>query len=53
MKQNEVLDVSGHLQIIKIYKDGTEEKVFDDHNVITSGMGVGLAMLFAGQGTLT
>jgi hypothetical protein len=50
MKQNEVLDVSGHLQIIKIYKDGTEEKVFDDHNVITSGMGVGLAMLFAGQG---
>jgi hypothetical protein len=50
MKQNDVLDPSGHLQIFKIYKDGTEEKVFDDHNVITSGMGVGLAMLFAGQG---
>mgnify|MGYP003146104189 CR=1 FL=1 len=51
MKQNDVLDVSGHLQIIKVYKDGTEEKVYDDHNVITSGMGVGLSMLFAGQGT--
>ena len=51
MKQNDVLDVSGHLQIIKVYKDGTEEKVYDDHNVITSGMGVGLSMLFAGQGS--
>jgi hypothetical protein len=53
MKNNELLDVSGHLQIIKVYKDGTEEKVYDDHNVITSGMGVGLAMLFAGQGNNT
>ena len=50
MKQNDVLNVSGHLQIYKVYKDGTEEKVYDDHNVVTSGMGVGLAMLFAGQG---
>ena len=50
MRQNDLLDVSGHLQIFKVYKDGTEEKVYDDHNVITSGMGVGLAMLFAGQG---
>lgn len=53
MKQNDVLDVSGHLQIFKVYKDGSEEKVYDDHNVITSGMGVGLAMLFAGQGDST
>ena len=50
MRQNDILDVSGHLEIYKVYKDGTEEKVHDDHNVITSGMGVGLAMLFAGQG---
>ena len=50
MRQNDILDVSGHLEIIKVFKDGTEEKVYDDHNVITSGMGVGLAMLFAGQG---
>ena len=51
MKQNDVLSPSGHLEIYKIYKDGTEEKVFDDHNVITSGMGVGLATLFVGQGS--
>lgn len=53
MRQNDLLDVSGHLQIFKVYKDGTEEKIHDDHNVITSGMGVGLAMLFAGQGDNT
>tara|TARA_R110000824_G_scaffold388900_2_gene584665 strand:+ start:515 stop:1102 length:588 start_codon:yes stop_codon:yes gene_type:complete len=53
MKQNDILDVSGHLEIFKIFSDGTEEQVFDDHNVITSGMGVGLAMLFAGQGSST
>jgi len=53
MKQNDILDVSGHLEIFKIFSDGTEERVFDDRNVITSGMGVGLAMLFAGQGDNT
>jgi hypothetical protein len=51
MRQNEVLDVSGHLTIVKVFKDGTEEVVYDDHNVITSGMGVGLSLLFAGQGS--
>tara|TARA_Y100001951_G_scaffold104041_1_gene114466 strand:- start:3724 stop:4332 length:609 start_codon:yes stop_codon:yes gene_type:complete len=53
MNNNEVLNASGHLEIIKIYPDGKQEKVFDDQNVITSGMGVGLAMLFAGQGSST
>jgi len=53
MNSNDTLNASGHLQIIKIYPDGKKEKVFDDHNVITSGMGVGLAMLFAGQGSST
>ena len=53
MNNNEVLSASGHLEIIKIYPDGKREKVFDDQNVITSGMGVGLAMLFAGQGSST
>ena len=42
MKYNENIDASGHLEIYKIYADGTEEQVFNDHNVITSGMGVGL-----------
>ena len=51
MKNQEILNVSGHLQIIKVYKDGTEEKIYEDHNVITSGLGVGLANLFIGQGS--
>ena len=50
MKQADVLDPSGHLEIYKVYEDGTEECVFDDHNVITSGMGVGLGLLYAGSG---
>jgi len=53
MNNNDILNASGHLEIIKIYPDGKREKVFDDQNVITSGMGVGLAMLFAGQGSST
>ena len=50
MKHNENIDVSGHLEIYKIYADGTEEQVFNDHNVITSGMGVGIGLLYAGSG---
>jgi hypothetical protein len=40
----------GHLQVIKVYEDGSEEVHFDEQNVIVSGMGVGLAHLFAGSG---
>jgi hypothetical protein len=50
MKQNDVLNVSGHLEIWKVYEDGNEELAFNDHNVITSGMGVGIGMLYAGSG---
>jgi len=50
MQQRDNLDPSGHLEIYKVYEDGTEELVFDDHNVITSGMGVGLGLLYAGSG---
>tara|TARA_Y100000310_G_scaffold345533_1_gene466155 strand:+ start:1414 stop:2067 length:654 start_codon:yes stop_codon:yes gene_type:complete len=53
MKQYDNLDPSGHLEIYKVYADGTEEQVFDDHNVITSGMGVGLGLLYAGSGAVT
>ena len=45
------LNPTGHLEIFKVYENGTQEKVFDDHNVIVSGMGVGLAYLFAGSGS--
>tara|TARA_A100001515_G_scaffold38101_1_gene29985 strand:- start:5268 stop:5846 length:579 start_codon:yes stop_codon:yes gene_type:complete len=40
----------GHLEVIKIYDDGSEETHFTESNVITSGMGVGLAHLYAGSG---
>jgi hypothetical protein len=50
MKKKDILDVSGHLEIYKVYEDGLEEKVFDDANTITSGMGVGLGLLYAGSG---
>ena len=45
------LGINGHLTVIKKYNDGTEEVVFDDHNIIVSGMGVGLSYLFTGSGS--
>ena len=45
------LGINGHLQIAKLYKSGEEEIVFDDHNIIISGMSVGLTYLFAGLGS--
>ena len=50
MKHNDILDPSGHLEIFKVYEDGTEEQVFGEANTITSGMGVGLGLLYAGSG---
>tara|TARA_R110002051_G_scaffold311685_2_gene386265 strand:+ start:61 stop:675 length:615 start_codon:yes stop_codon:yes gene_type:complete len=49
----EDLGVRGYLQIAKVYKDKPEEIVFDDHNVIVSGMGVGLSHFFTGSGADT
>jgi len=46
----EKLKPKGHLEIIKIYEDGTEEVHFTQSNMITSGMGVGLSHLFSGSG---
>jgi hypothetical protein len=42
---------SGHLQIEKIWEDGSSEIVFDDHNIIVSGMSVGLSILFSLSGS--
>lgn len=49
----ENLDIKGHLQISKHYKNGEQEVVFDDHNIIVSGMGVGLAQMFSLSGPPT
>lgn len=45
------LNITGHLEIYKQYKDGTTELVFDDPNVITKGMGIGLSFLFTASGS--
>ena len=50
MKQNDQMGMTGHLEIWKVDTSGSEELVFDDHNVITSGMGAGLGLLYAGGG---
>ena len=50
MRKEDYLDASGHLEIWKVYPDGSEENIFDDKNTITSGMGVGLGLLYAGSG---
>lgn len=43
--------IKGHLQIEKVWNDGHSEIVWDDHNQIVSGMGVGLSMLFTLSGS--
>jgi hypothetical protein len=45
-----IRQTTGHLKIEKVYEDHSEV-VFDDHNIIVSGMGVGLGALFAGTGS--
>lgn len=50
MRERSISRVSGHLQIFKIYLDGTEELIWDENNVITSGMAVNLAYLLGDAG---
>jgi|TARA_Y100000310_G_scaffold57390_2_gene52581 hypothetical protein len=45
------LNPVGYLEVWKKYADGTEELHFADNNMIVSGMGVGLALLFGGIGS--
>jgi hypothetical protein len=47
----EELNVKGHLTISRVYQDNSEEVIFDDHNIIVSGMGVALAHMFAVSGS--
>ena len=48
----EELGITGHLTISKKDKEtGEEEVLFDDHNIIVSGMGVSLSYLFTGSGS--
>jgi len=45
------VSIKGNLEVWKIHEDGTEELHFSEHNVITSGMGVGLSHLFGSSGS--
>ena len=47
----ETFQPTGHLEIIKTYLNGTREVVFSDHNVITVGLGVNLALMFGADVT--
>ena len=47
----EDMGINGHLTIIRKWKDGQEEVLLDDSNIIVSGMGVGLSYLFTGSGS--
>ena len=41
----------GYLEIWKVFDDGSKEIHWSDNNVITSGIGVGLSMMFAASGS--
>jgi len=43
---------TGHLEIYKVFEDIREDElIFEEQNTITSGLGVGLSLLFGGQGS--
>jgi hypothetical protein len=46
-------NIEGNLEIIKKYSNGEEVVVFNEHNVIVSGMGLALNLLFSGSGSDT
>jgi len=52
MSDTKGLNPVGYLEISKLFEDGREEVVFQENNVITSGMGVGFSHLFAASGSL-
>lgn len=50
MAKEDKLNLKGNLEVWKVFPDGTKELHWEDHNVITSGMGVGLSHFFALSG---
>ena len=45
MDINDRIKAEGHLEVIKQFSDGREEQVFEDRNVICSGLGQSIAQL--------
>jgi sporulation protein YlmC with PRC-barrel domain len=51
MSNPDILTPRGELEIWKVYDDcRPDECVLNDHNIITSGLGISLAYLYAGSG---
>lgn len=44
---NNEIECSGHLQVRKIFDDGSEDVVYDDHNQITRGFLIALTRMFS------
>ena len=52
MNKRDGFSPTGHLTVYKVYPDEREDElVFSEHNTITSGLSVGLSILFADQGS--
>ncbi len=51
MRTENTFNPRGNLQIFKVYPDGRKDLHWEDHNVITSGMGLGLGYLFSELGS--
>jgi hypothetical protein len=49
MNYKEKIEPVGHLQIIKVNPDNSQEILVDDHNIITVGMGRSLAAMFSNE----
>lgn len=47
MANQDTYNPRGHLEIVRIWNNGTEETIFSEKNTIVSGMGVGLSYMFA------
>jgi len=50
MTESSKFNPTGNLEIWKIYKSGEKELHWSDHNIIVSGMGVGLSHMFSASG---
>tara|TARA_R110000765_G_scaffold100140_2_gene187751 strand:- start:961 stop:1518 length:558 start_codon:yes stop_codon:yes gene_type:complete len=47
MNYKEKIEPVGHLQIIRVNSDNSQDVLLDDHNIITDGMGRTLAAMFS------
>ena len=44
--------IKGHITICKVFNDGTKETVLDKHNLVTAGLGLSLANILTGDGSI-